>query len=150
MPWNVVTNFLPVIFVAIKHDQAGALLLAWTIEILKNNGHLILDDYLFLVSNNSFLISLELKTGKIIYSYDLNEKISKFYNVKKRKIFPKNIVILSDNIYIFLENSYLIKFDIFGDLLEINKLPSKLSSFPIFVKKNIIFLSKKKKVIMVN
>ena len=111
---------------------------------------LILDDYLFLVSNNSFLISLELKTGKIIYSYDLNEKISNFYNVKKRKIFPKNIAILSDDIYIFLENSYLIKFDIFGDLLEINKLPSKLRSFPIFVKKNIIFLSNKKKIIMIN
>ena len=36
MPWNVVTNFLHVSFVASKQDQAGALLLAWTIEILKN------------------------------------------------------------------------------------------------------------------
>ena len=119
-------------------------------NFVSNTKPLILDDYLFLISNNSFLISLELKTGKIIYSYDLNEKISNFYNVKKRKIFPKNIAILSDNIYIFLENSYLIKFDIFGDLLEINKLPSKLRSFPIFVKKNIIFLNKKKKIIMIN
>jgi len=28
VPWNVVTNFLDVIFVAIKQDQAGARLLA--------------------------------------------------------------------------------------------------------------------------
>ena len=34
VPWNVVINFLPVIFVANKQDQAGALLLAWTREIL--------------------------------------------------------------------------------------------------------------------
>jgi len=33
VPWKVVTNFLLVIFVAIKHDQAGALLLAWTMFI---------------------------------------------------------------------------------------------------------------------
>ena len=33
MPWNVVTNFLPVNFVANKQDQAGARLLAWTILI---------------------------------------------------------------------------------------------------------------------
>ena len=30
------TNFLPVILVANRHDHAGALLLAWTIEIFKN------------------------------------------------------------------------------------------------------------------
>ena len=129
-------------------SNSGSIILRFNFG--SNTKPIILDDYLFLVSNNSFLISLELKTGKIIYSYDLNEKISNFYNVKKRKIFTKNIAILSDNIYIFLENSYLIKFNIFGDLLEVNKLPSKLRSFPIFVKKNIIFLSKKKKIIMIN
>ena len=32
----MVTNFLLVNFVANKQDQAGALLLAWTIEMLKN------------------------------------------------------------------------------------------------------------------
>ncbi len=111
---------------------------------------LILNNYLFLITNNSFLISLELNSGKIIYSYDLNKKISDFYNIRKRKISPKNIIILSDNIFIFLENSYLIKFDIFGDLLEISKLPSKLSSYPIFIKKKIIFSNKKNKIIMIN
>ena len=35
VPWNVVTNFLLVILVANKHDQAGALLLACTIDIFK-------------------------------------------------------------------------------------------------------------------
>ena len=46
---------------------------------------LILNDYVFLVTNNSFLISLDLNSGKMIYSYDLNKKISDFYNIKRKK-----------------------------------------------------------------
>ncbi len=111
---------------------------------------IILDDYLFLITNNSFLISLELNSGNIIYSYDLNKKISEFYNIKRKKIRPINIVFLSDNIFIFLKNSYILRFDIFGDLIEVNKLPSKLNTFPIFIEKNTIYANNKNKLIMLN
>ena len=111
---------------------------------------LILNDYVFLVTNNSFLISLDLNSGKMIYSYDLNKKISDFYNIKRKKIAPKNIIVLSDNIFIFLKNSYVLKFDIFGNLLKISKLPSKLYSFPIFVNKNTIYLNRKNKLIIID
>ena len=39
---------------------------------------IIIDDYLFLVTSNNLLIALDLYKGDIIYSYDINEKISKF------------------------------------------------------------------------
>ena len=39
---------------------------------------LIINNYLFLISKNDFLISLNLNTGKIIYSFDINKKISEF------------------------------------------------------------------------
>ena len=111
---------------------------------------IIIDDYAFLVTNNDFLISLDLRSGKIIYSYNLNDKIADFYNIKKKKITPKNIVILSDDIFIFLKNSYLVRFDIFGDIKSINKLPSKLKSFPIFIKKKIVYSNNNNKLIIVN
>ena len=110
----------------------------------------ILDDYAFLVTNNGFLISLDLRSGKIIYSFNLNDKIADFFNIKKKKISPKNIVILSDDIFIFLKNSYLVRFDIFGDIKSVNKLPSKLKSFPIYIKKKIIFLNINNKLVIVN
>ncbi len=45
---------------------------------------LVIDDYIFLISKNNLLISMNIKTGKIIYSYDLNRLISKFLNTKKK------------------------------------------------------------------
>ena len=38
-----------------------------------------------LLTRNNFLISMELQTGKILYSYDLNEKIAAYLNSKKKK-----------------------------------------------------------------
>ena len=45
---------------------------------------LILNDYLFLISKNNLLISLDLSKNQIIYSYDIR-KISDFYNKEKKK-----------------------------------------------------------------
>ena len=42
------------------------------------------DNYLFLISNNNLLISLDLSNNKIIYSYDIEEKIFDFYKNKKK------------------------------------------------------------------
>ena len=39
---------------------------------------LILNHYLFLVSSNNLLISIDLKNGEAIYSYDINKKIADF------------------------------------------------------------------------
>ena len=42
-------------------------------------------DYIFIVSNNNLLISVQISTGKIIYSYEINKLISDYLNSKKRK-----------------------------------------------------------------
>ena len=42
-------------------------------------------DFIFIVSNNNFLISVQISTGKIIYSYEINQLISDYLNSKKRK-----------------------------------------------------------------
>ena len=48
---------------------------------------LISNNHLFLVSKNNLLISLDLKSGKLLYSYDINEKISEYLKIKKKMLF---------------------------------------------------------------
>ena len=62
---------------------------------------LMIDNYLFLISKNNLLISLNLIDGKIIYSYDINDLIAKYYNVKKRKVAIQSLMILNDKIFFF-------------------------------------------------
>ena len=50
---------------------------------------LIIDNYLFLVTKNNLLISLELKIGEIIFSYDIKSHLSKFLNIDKKKLNTK-------------------------------------------------------------
>ena len=46
---------------------------------------LVVDGYLFLINSNNLLVSLELDSGNLIYSYNLNQKIADFLETKKKK-----------------------------------------------------------------
>ena len=111
---------------------------------------LIINDYLFLISKNDFLISFNLNTGKIIFSHDINKKISSFLNTKKKKAEFKNIMMINNKIYIFLVNSYVVVFDLKGKITKIVKLPSKLNSDLILIKDTMIFFDFKNKVSIIN
>ena len=56
-------------------------------------------------------------------------------------------MLLNNNIFIFLTNSYIIKLKNIGEIKEIKKLPSKINSYPIVIDSNILFLNNKKKLI---
>jgi outer membrane protein assembly factor BamB len=103
-------------------------------------------NFIFLVTNNNFLISLNMQNGKLIYSFDINEEISKSFKIKQGNIDIKNIIMINNNIYLFLKNSYVINFDVRGKLLEAKKLPSKLNSHPIIINSNLLYLDKKNRV----
>ncbi len=111
---------------------------------------LIINNYLFLISKNDLLISLNLNTGKIIFSHDINKKISSFLNTKKKKAEFKNIMMINNKIYIFLVNSYVVVFDLKGKITKIVKLPSKLNSDLILIKDTMIFFDFKNKVSIIN
>jgi hypothetical protein len=105
---------------------------------------------LFTVTKNNLLIALNLKNGNIIYSIDLNKKISAYLNTKKKIAKFKSFMIINNKIFIFLKNSYYIKLDIYGEIEEINKLPSKIHSNPIISEKSLLYLSNKNKIFIVN
>ena len=76
----------------------------------------IYGEYIFFITDNDLLISIDLNNGKILYAYDINQLIADYLNIKKKKILPHSLMILNNEIFIFLENAYLIKFNINGSL----------------------------------
>ena len=57
---------------------------------------------------------------------------------------------VNDQIFIFLKNSYVLKFNVRGNLNEVDKLPSKLNTHPIFIDGSILYLDSKNKISIVN
>ena len=109
-----------------------------------------MSDYLFSISNTNLLIATELKNGKIIYSYDIDQKIANYLDTKKRESDIKDIMIVNNKIMLFLKNSYVLKFSIKGDLDEIYKLPSKIGSNLLIVDGSLIYLDFKNKISIIN
>ena len=93
---------------------------------------------------------MSLKDGKIIYSYDVNQKIADYYETKKKKAEFQSILIADNKTFVFLKNSFVLKFNKNGSLSNIKKLPSKINSNPIFVNSSLIFIDKKNKISVIN
>ena len=111
---------------------------------------MMIGQYAFVVTNNNYLISININTFEIIYSYNINEQVAKFLNTKKKELNFHELMIMNNEILIYLKNSHVLKYEITGELKEIKKLPAKINSFPIISEKFLIFLDKKNKLITVN
>ena len=129
-------------------ENSGSII--YKFNIISKIKPIIINKYLFLISNNNLLISLNIESGTIVYSYDLDEKISKFLNIKKKEAKFKFFTLANNNLFIVLENSYFLKLDISGELLDINKFNSKMKSSPIFVDNSILYLNPKNKLLGIN
>ena len=110
----------------------------------------VIDKYLFLISKRNLLIATDITNGKIIYSHNINDRIAEFIKTNKKKVKLKNIMLADDKIFIFLKNSYVVKFNIKGNVEEINKLPSKINSNPIFINSSMLFLDYRNKLVIVD
>ena len=105
---------------------------------------------LFLITKDNLLVCIDLKNGKIIYSLDISHEIGKFLNTKSKPIDIKSLSLLGNKLFIFLSNSYSVEFSVTGQLKNINKLPAKLNTSPIFIDGSVIYINDKKKLIIVN
>ena len=111
---------------------------------------LINNENLFLISKNNFLVSFNLRDGKIIYSYDINKKIADFLNTKKKQVKFLQMMMINSKLYIFLKNSYVLKFSVDGNLENVLKLPSKINSEPILLEGKIFYINKKNRLVGIN
>ena len=105
---------------------------------------------IFLITKDNLLVCLNLDTGSIMYSVEINQEIANYLEIKKKSINIKSMALLNDNLFLFLNNSFLIQFSVEGKVKTIDKLPNKLGSFPIFIKDSIIYLNNKNKLIIIN
>ena len=111
---------------------------------------ILTEDYLFLITKNNLLVSVDLENYEIIYSYDLNDKIAKYLNVKKKSADFQSMMIADNYLYIFLKNSYFLKLNFYGEIQSVQKLSSKFSTFPIFVDNSLMFINNKNKLIVID
>ena len=53
----------------------------------------------------------------------------------------------NDDLMILLKNSFILKFDIRGNLKNVDQFPSEILSNPIFINGNILYLNTNKKLV---
>ncbi len=105
---------------------------------------------IFLITKDNLLVCINLNSGEVIYSINIDQKISEYLDTKKKSVSIKSYSIVNNDIFIFLRNSYLIKFTIQGEIKNIKKLKYKMSTNPIFVDNSIMYLNKKNQLIILN
>ena len=110
----------------------------------------MVNNYLFSVTKNNLLVSFNMDNGSILYSYNINQKIAEFLNINKKKVKFNNLFLANNKLFIFLKNSYVLEFNINGNIDNVIKLPSKINSHPLFIDKSLLFLNNKNKIIIVN
>ena len=108
------------------------------------------NNFLFLISEKNFLIVTNLLSGEILFSYNINDKISNFLKSKKKVFEPKNLFLVNGKILVFLKSSHILSFDLKGNLEDVRKIPIKINSNPIFVNDSILFLDNKNKITVIN
>ena len=59
-------------------------------------------------------------------------------------------MIANNRILVFLKNSYILKFNLKGEMIDIIKLPTKINSKPIFIDSSLLYLDKNNKLSIVN
>ena len=104
----------------------------------------------FLITENNYLISIDLSTNKILYSSNINQEIANFLNINKKNAEIQSFMLLSNKITIFLKNSFVLNFNSSGKLQSVKKLPSKLNSIPIIINKLLYFLDKKNRLVILS
>ena len=105
---------------------------------------------LFIITKDNLLVCINIDTGKINFSLNIAKEIANFLDTKTKSVSIKSLSIANNNLLIFLNNSYLIAFNKNAKIEKIEKLKSKLGTFPIFIDKSILFLNKNNKLIVLN
>ena len=105
---------------------------------------------IFLITKDNLLVCINLNSGEIVYSIDITQNIADFLESKKKSINIKLLALANNNLLLFINNSYLVKFSVEGKIKNINKLPVKLGSLPIFINESMLYLSNKNKLAIIN
>ena len=135
-------------YLYVINSNNGATIFKSSITSITNP--IVSNDSLFLITKDNLLVCLNLSTGKIMYSVDIVNEIAEFLQTKNKSINIQSLSLLNNKLFVFLKNSYVVKFNVNGKIGEITKLPTKIITFPIFVNESIMFLNNKNKLTVLN
>ena len=79
-----------------------------------------------------------------------NYKTLSHPEIEKKRVEYKNIYLINDSIYIFLKNSYVLKFNVEGKIKKVIKLNAKIKTNPIFVNGSIIYFNQNNNLIILD
>ena len=111
---------------------------------------IIYNDIVFFYTKNNFLIAVNLKNNQIIYSYDMKKYIQKINKKNSNLKYSLQMMILNNEIFLFINNSYILNIDLNGKFRSLNRLKSKTNTFPISIENALYYLDKKNKLIILN
>ena len=103
---------------------------------------------LFLITDDNLLVCINLINNKKKYSIKINQKIADFLETKSKPISLKAFTLLNDKLFIFLNNSYVIKVTSSGVINDIFKLNRKINSKPIYINESIVYIDNKNKLVI--
>lgn len=125
-----------------------------SVSIKKNFGSklspLIFKDYIFLINDGKLIVGFSIKEKKVIYSYNLIDKFKTNAKLKKTSYNIKNMNIVNNSIYLFLNKPYILKINFNGDLEKVFKIKNNINSNPIFINDFIYYLDDKNKLVILN
>ena len=110
---------------------------------------IIVNNFVFLVTQNKFLIAMKLSNGEIIYSYDVSKEIPKKIKYSKAETFDY-LMMLNNQLYLFFKNSFIFKFLINGKFQGVDKLPIEFKTNPIIIEDTLLYLTEKNTLVFIN
>ena len=100
---------------------------------------IVINNYIFLITNNDLLIAMNLE----------NNKILDFINLKGN-LDVKNFMFINNKLFIFLKEPYIISSSLNGEIEDMIKLSTKVNSSPIFVDKSLLYLDRNNRLLIFN
>ena len=69
---------------------------------------------------------------------------------KKKEIDIKLITLINSQLFVFLDNAFVVKLSLEGVIKDIFKLPKKINSNLIFIENTLIYINNKNKIVILN
>ena len=116
----------------------------WIVKPRSSNRPIVVKKAIFLVTDNGYLVSLDRKSGKILFSSDILKVLKKKAKAKAK---ISGYIMGSNKIYITTSNGYLIVCSYRGELEGYERIAKSINTSPVITDGELYVLSSNSKII---